>query len=36
MHWKTYQKLIAKHDAFVDVSLVGIAKRLGILKNLLE
>jgi hypothetical protein len=36
MHWKTYQKLTTKHDAFVDVSLIGIAKRLGILKNLLE
>jgi hypothetical protein len=36
MHWKTYQQLTARHDAFVDVSLVGVARRLGILKNLLE
>lgn len=36
MHWKTFQQLTARHDAFVDVSLVGIARRLGILKNLLD
>jgi hypothetical protein len=36
MHWSTYQRLTAQHDAYVDVSLVGIARRLGILKNLLE
>lgn len=36
MHWKTFQQLTTRHDAFVDVSLVGIARRLGILKNLLD
>lgn len=36
MHWKTYQRLITQHDAYVDVSLVGIARRLGIMKKLLE
>jgi len=36
MHWSTYQRLTAQHDVFVDVSLVGIAKRLGILEKLLK
>ncbi|PPD49044.1 MAG: hypothetical protein CTY16_05125 [Methylobacter sp.] len=36
MHWKTYLQLTAKHDAFVNVALVGIAKRLGILEKLLK
>lgn len=27
MHWKTFEKLTAQHDAFVQVSLTGIAKR---------
>jgi len=35
MHWSTYQRLSVQHDAFVDVALVGIARKLGILKNLL-
>jgi hypothetical protein len=36
MHWKTYRRLTAKHDAFVDAALVGIARRLGILMDRLE
>jgi hypothetical protein len=36
MHWKTYRRLTARHDAYVDVALVGIARRLGILKDLLD
>jgi len=36
MHWKTYRQLTAKHDAFVNVALVGIAKRLGILEKMLK
>lgn len=30
MHWQTYERLKAKHDAFVRVSLEGMAKRLGL------
>jgi hypothetical protein len=36
MHWKTYWRLKTKHDVFVDVALVGIARRLGILMDRLE
>ncbi|MGZ8907611.1 MAG: hypothetical protein ACXW1U_18040 [Methylobacter sp.] len=36
MHWCTYEKLTRQHDAFVDVSLAGIAKRLGILNETLD
>lgn len=31
MHWDTYERLTAQHDAFVVVSLAGIAERLKIL-----
>ena len=30
MHWKTYWKLVGKHDKFVQESLVGIANHLNI------
>jgi len=30
MHWKTYRRLSAEHDAFADVSLAGIAEKLGL------
>jgi hypothetical protein len=36
MHWKTYQRLTSQHDAYVHVSLVGIVRRLDILKDLWE
>jgi hypothetical protein len=36
MHWKTYRCLTAKHDAYVEVALAGIARRLDILKDLWE
>ena len=35
MHWKTYQRLTARHDAYVDVSLRGMAKRFGFLEKIL-
>ena len=28
MHWRTFERLEAEHDAFADVTLAGIAKRL--------
>jgi hypothetical protein len=31
MHWKTFEGLTAQHDAFVQISLAGIAARLNIL-----
>jgi hypothetical protein len=36
MHWSTYRRLKVRHDAFVDVALVGICRRLGILKDFLD
>jgi len=36
MRWRTYERHTAEHDAFVQVSLAGMARRLGILKDLLE
>lgn len=33
MHWQTYERLKAKHDAFVRVSLAGMAKRLGLVNR---
>lgn len=36
MHQRTYERLIRKHDAFVEMSLAGIAKRLGILEGTLD
>jgi len=35
MHWRTYKKLVREHDASVEKSLAGMAKRLGILKSAL-
>ncbi len=29
MHWRTFERLEARHDAFVAISLAGMAKRLG-------
>lgn len=31
MHWKTFERLTAQHDAFVQVSLVGIGAKLNLL-----
>lgn len=35
MHWKTYERLTAKHDALVQVALSGAPARLQMLQNLL-
>ena len=32
MHWRTFKRLTAKHNAFVGVSLAGMAKRLKMIK----
>jgi hypothetical protein len=36
MHWRTFERLDARHDAFVGVSLAGMAKRLGLLERQLD
>jgi hypothetical protein len=36
MHWKTYYRLRAEHDAFVGVSLAGMARRLGMIEVTLD
>ena len=36
MHWRTYWRLQAEHDALVGVSLAGIGQRLGLLNRRLE
>lgn len=33
MHWRTFQRLSAEHDAFVGESLAGMAKRFGLLQE---
>ena len=33
MHWRTFERLTAEHDAFVGVSLAGMAARLGLIKR---
>ena len=33
MHWRTYERLKATHDAYVDVSLAGIAQRFGLVNR---
>jgi hypothetical protein len=33
MHWRTFERLTAAHDAFVDVSLAGMVARFGILRD---
>jgi hypothetical protein len=36
MHWRTYERLTAKHDAFVNASLAGMAQRLGLVNQRLD
>lgn len=36
MHWRTFARLRAKHDAYVGVSLAGMAKRLGLINQQLD
>jgi hypothetical protein len=31
MHWNTFERLTAQHDAFVRASIVGMAARLNLL-----
>ncbi len=33
MHWLTFERLKAEHDAFVEASLNGIAQRLGLVNR---
>ncbi len=36
MHWNTFERLTAKHDAFVQISLAGIATKLNLVGESLE
>lgn len=36
MHWRTFERLRAEHDAFVSTSLAGMAQRLGLFEDRLE
>ena len=36
MHWRTYERLVAQHDALVGVSLAGMARKLGLFRGRLE
>lgn len=36
MHWRTYERLLAQHDEFVGVSLAGMARKLGLIRDQLE
>jgi hypothetical protein len=36
MHWRTFNRLTAEHDAFVGVSLAGMAARLGLIERRLD
>lgn len=30
MHWRTYERLVAEHDAYVNQAMLGIAERFGL------
>ena len=36
MHWRTFERLKAAHDAHVNLSLVGIARRFGLMNRELD
>ena len=36
MHWKTFERLTAQHDAFAQVSLAETAQKLNLLGELLD
>ena len=36
MHWNTFERLTAQHDAFVQISLAGMAARLNLLGESLD
>lgn len=36
MHWRTFERLKAEHDSFVNISLAGMAQRFGLLDRQLS
>lgn len=36
MHWRTFERLKAEHDAFANASWAGMAERLGLMNRRLE
>ncbi|MEF8727222.1 MAG: hypothetical protein V5B34_03250 [Accumulibacter sp.] len=36
MHWRTFERLTAEHNAFVGVSLAGMSARLGLIRRRLD
>lgn len=36
MHWRTFQRLQAEHNAFVAASLAGIAQKFGLVNRRLD
>ena len=36
MHWNTFERLTAQHDAFVQISLAGMTAKLNLLGESLE
>jgi hypothetical protein len=36
MHWRTFERLKAEHDAFANASWAGIAERLGLMHRRLD
>jgi hypothetical protein len=36
MHWRTFERLKAEHDAFVEASLTGMAQRFGLARHRLS
>jgi hypothetical protein len=36
MHWRTYERLEAKHDTLVEESIVGMMQRFGLLDRLVD
>jgi len=35
MHWRTFHRLVAEHDAWVAVTLVGMRRRMGLINRML-
>ena len=33
MHWRTFERLNARHDAFAEASFIGISQKLGIVNQ---
>ena len=36
MHWNIFERLTAQHDAFVQITLTGMAARLNLLRESLD